>query len=166
MPTTFPVPISFRLPDAAWEPVVPESLGVSNAAFLAVRRDHVGSGYAPTITISGDLLVEGTTLEQVADEAVSVLSAQAEDVRLRKRTEFGSEAVPGVMQQLDCQIVAEDGPLDIRQLQAIVELTDVAEPTRRAVAKIVLSTTRGQHDAYLPEFQEFLRTVRPGSQAG
>ena len=166
MPTTFPIPISFRLPDDAWQAVQPESLGVTNAAFLAVRREHVGAGYAPTITLSGDVLPEGGTLEQVADAAVEVLGAQAEDVRLVKRARYGSESAPGLLQQLDCQIPTEDGPRDIRQLQALLELTDVDDPSRRAVAKVVLSTTRGQHDTYLPEFQQFLRTLRPGAQAG
>ena len=49
---------------------------------------------------------------------------------------------------------------------SFIELTDVDDPSRRAVAKVVLSTTRGQHDVYLPEFQQFLRTLRPGPQAG
>lgn len=166
MPTTFPIPISFRLPDDAWQAVQPESLGVTNAAFLAVRREHVGSGYAPTITLSGDVLDDGASLEQVADAAVEVLGSQAEDVRLVKRATYGSQTTPGLLQQLDCQIPTEDGPRDIRQLQALIELTDVDDPSRRAVAKVVLSTTRGQHDVYLPEFQQFLRTLRPGPQAG
>ncbi len=168
MPTTFPIPINFRLPDGAWEAVLPESLGVVNAAFLAVRREHVGDGYAPTITLSGDVVPDGATLEQVADTAVDVLAAQAEDTRLVKRQAHGSAAAPGLLQQLDCQIQTADGPRDVRQLQAFIELLDQHDPERRAVAKIVLSTTVGQHDVYVPEFQEFLRsiTVVTGDDAG
>lgn len=168
MSAELPVPVSFRLPDPAWEPVDPASLGVTNAAFLAVRREHVGTGYAPTLTLSGDLVADGTPLEGLADDAVDVLAAQADGAELVKRREYGSEDAPGLLQQLDCRIRTDDGALDVRQLQALLDMRDTsdgAEPPRRFVLKVVLSTTFAQHETYLPEFQEFLRTLRVSEPA-
>ncbi len=166
MPTTIPIPIAFRLPDPVWQAVDPTSLGVTNAAFLAVRREHVGDDYAPTITVSGDTRLDDATLEQIGDEAVEVLSAQAGDVELIKRRDYGSDQAPGLLQQLDCRITTEAGELDIRQLQALLEMRDVSGGGGRVVLKVVLSTTFAQHDACLPEFQEFLRSVRVRDEAG
>ena len=69
MTTTLPVPVRFALPGDEWEPVQPESLDVTNAAFLAVRRGLDGD-YDPTLTVSGDWRTDDAGLEQIADESV------------------------------------------------------------------------------------------------
>lgn len=161
MPTTLPVPVTFTLPNEHWQAVEPESLGVRNAAFLAVRREHAGDGYAPTITISGDVRPDAATLDQIADEAVAVLAEQARDVELVTRRDYGSEQAPGVLQVVGGTLVTDDQVFDLRQAQVLMEMKDVEDPTRRAVVKIVLSTTFAQFETYLPELQELMRSFRP-----
>lgn len=47
-------------------------------------------------------------------------------------------------------------------------LTDATDPHKRALVRSILTATAAQHDDVLPDFQEFLRTVRPdpGPNAG
>ncbi len=43
-------------------------------------------------------------------------------------------------------------------------MTDIAEPHRRAVIRLALTAATGsRHDAVMGEFQDFVRTVRPGT---
>ena len=59
--STLPIPIRFGLPNEAWQAVDPISLGVTNAAFLAVRRG-LSDTYDPTITVSGDWRTDGAKI--------------------------------------------------------------------------------------------------------
>src|SRR3954468_23960810 len=97
MPTTLPVPISFRLPNELWSPADPDALGVTNAAFLAVRDEGEGD-YAPTITISGGLRTDAASMDDIGDEAVSVFAQQAAEVELVTRQGYGSPEAPGLLQ--------------------------------------------------------------------
>lgn len=160
MPTTLPVPIAFKLPNDHWRAVDPESMGVRNAAFLAVRRDHEGD-YAPSLTVSGGLRTDDATLDQIADEAVAVFAEQASDVELVTRRDYGSEEAPGVLQVVGGTIAVDGRRYDLRQAHVLLGMTDVHDQHRRAVVKVVLSTTFAQFDTYLPELQDFMRSLHP-----
>jgi len=158
MTSTMPVPFIFELPNEHWRPVEPESLGVHNAAFLAVRDEHTGD-YTPTLSISGDWRPDDATLDQIADEAVVLLGRQGTEVELVRRRDAGSEQAPAVFQVLGATAVAEGQTWDIRQGQVFLALKDVTDPRERAVVAITLTTTFGQFDEYLPELQTFMRSV-------
>lgn len=159
MTTTLPVPVAFELPNEHWEAVRPESLGVQNAAFLAVRRG-ASDDYAPTITVSGDWRADDATLEQIADESLAGLRAQgATEVELLQRREVGTEHAPAVIQSLGALARAEGRTFDLRQAQAVMGLVDVDDPERRAVVIYSLTCAYAQFDEIGPEFQRFLASV-------
>ena len=157
--TTLPVPIRFELPGPDWEAVPPESRGVTNAAFLAVRHG-TGDDYEPTITISGDWRNDPTTLAEIADESLVLARAQATDVELLKRSEMGTEHAPGITQLIGATIAMNGRTYDLRQAQALTGLVDVEDAGKRVVVIYTLTCTYRQFDTYAPEFQEFMRTVR------
>lgn len=155
---TLPVPVTFRLPGPEWEPVAPESLGVQNAEFLAVRR-NTDPAYAPTITVSGGWRTDPATLDQVADESVARLQHESSDVELLRRRDLGSPQAPAVLQEIGFTAAAEGHSFDLRQVQAIFGLHDVADPARRVVVIHTLTCTFAQLDLVLPEFQAYLATL-------
>jgi hypothetical protein len=157
--TTLPVPIRFELPGADWEAVPPESRGVTNAAFLAVRHG-TGDAYEPTITISGDWRNDPAPLTQIADESLVLARSQATDVELLKRREMGSEHAPGITQLIGATVSINGRSHDLRQAQAVTGLVDVHDPTKRIVVIYTFTCTYGQFETYGPEFQDFMRTVR------
>ena len=159
MTTTLPVPIRFELPGADWEAVPPESRGVTNAAFLAVRHG-TGDDYEPTITISGDWRNDPATLTQIADESLVLARTQATEVELLKRREMGTEHAPGITQLIGATIAMNGRTYDLRQAQALTGLVDVEDPTKRVVVIYTFTCTYRQFETYGPEFQDFMRTVR------
>jgi hypothetical protein len=166
MSPPLPVPLSFRLPNDHWQPADPEALGVVDAAFLAVRREHVGDDYAPTLTVSGGLRTDEATLDDIADEAVAVFAEQAADVELVKRRAYGSPEAPGVLQVVGGTLEMPPRRFDLRQAHVLLGMTDVHDRHKRVVVKVVLSTTYAQFQTYLPELQEFVASLRPGGPAG
>jgi hypothetical protein len=159
MTTTLPVPIRFELPGPDWEAVPPESRGVTNAAFLAVRRG-TGDSFEPTISISGDWRNDPASLEQIADESLVVARAQASEVELLKRRAMGTEHAPAITQLMGATIAMGGETFDLRQAQALTGLVDVEDPTKRVVVIYSFTCTYRQFEAYGPEFQDFMRTVR------
>src|SRR3954451_19826007 len=114
MPTTLPVPISFRLPNEHWSRADPDALGVTNAAFLAVREGYEGD-YAPTLTISGGLRTDEASMDDIGDEAVSVFAQQATQVELESRRSYGSSEAPGLLQVVAGTLLFEERTFDLRQ---------------------------------------------------
>ncbi|MFD9034590.1 hypothetical protein ACFVZW_26150 [Streptomyces sp. NPDC059567] len=55
---------------------------------------------------------------------------------------------------------------DLVRSQVFPSLWDVEDPHKRAVIQPVLSTTAAQYDALVPDFQDFVRTVRPDTGTG
>lgn len=159
MSGTLPLPVRFRLPSADWEAVVPESLGVENAAFLAVRR-NLCDDYSPTITVSGGRRDDSATLAQIADESLLKLRGQAEDVELVKRTLIESEHAPAITQSLGAVVSVEGQRFDLRQAQAVTAVLDIYDSTRRIVVIYTLTCTYAQFDAIGREFQQFMATVK------
>ena len=166
MTTTLPVPIEMRLPGPQWRPAAPEQLGVTNAAFLAVRSIDDDSGYHPTIVVSGGLRDDDADLATIGDESLALLRAQgAEEVELLQRTP-GGEAAPSLSQLIGDVASVEGRRYDLRQIQVVQVMPDVDDPAKRAVVLFTFSCTFGQFDTIGPEFQRFMASVRPAGEAG
>lgn len=159
MSTTLPVPVRFALPGEQWVPVEPERVGVTNAAFLAVRGGTPGD-YEPTITVSGGWRTDDATLEQIGDESLEKLRQEgATDVELVQRRVTESEHAPAVTQALGALVSVAGRTFDVRQAQVVQGLVDVHDPTKRAVVIYTLSCTYGQWEQMVPEFQQFMASV-------
>ncbi|GAA2220411.1 hypothetical protein [Streptomyces nogalater] len=158
MPSTLPVPIEFRLPDG-WRPAPPDEVGASTAAFVAL---HPGpdSGFTANITIDGEFRAGGRLTES-ADESVQRLQAVAGPVAVVSRRETGTEDAPALTQRLAFSAVVDGVRRDLVQSQVHLGLLDTGNPHRQAVIRAYLTATTTQHDAVLPDFQEFVRSIRP-----
>jgi len=157
--TALPLPVRFALPDEAWTPVDPASLGVRNAAFLAVRSGAAGE-YHPTITVSGGWRSDDASLEQIADESVEKLRVEgAEEVELLQRRSLGTEHAPALTQAVGAVATVDGRRQDLRQAQVVQGLVDVEDPARRVVMIYTLSCTFRQWEQMVPEFQAFMATV-------
>lgn len=157
--TALPLPVRFALPDDGWQPVDPESLGVRNAAFLAVRRGAPGE-YHPTITVSGGWRTDGADLVQIAEESVAKLRREgAEEVEVLQRRELGSPRAPAVTQAVGAVATVDGRRQDLRQAQVLQGLVDVEDLARRVVMIYTLTCTFGQWEQVVPEFQTFMASV-------
>ena len=154
-----PLPVRFALPDEAWTPVDPQSLGVRNAAFLAVRGGPAGE-YHPTITVSGGWRSDEASLEQIAEESVEKLRLEgAEEVELLKRQSMGTEEAPAITQAIGAVATIDGRRQDLRQAQALQGLVDVEDPARRVVMIYTLTCTFAQWEQMVPQFQAFMASV-------
>ncbi|MFF2578224.1 hypothetical protein [Streptomyces goshikiensis] len=162
MPTTLPVPISFRLPEG-WLPASPpEGPDAPGVAFAAVHPVS-DAGFTANITIDGEYRPDSATLAQLADESVERLSEVVGAVAVAHRREIDSDGAPAVTQQLTFSAVAGGVRRDLVQSQVYLSLLDVRDPRERAVIRLALTATPAQHEAVLADFQDFVRTVRPNS---
>ncbi|MGY0538596.1 hypothetical protein ACW14X_13840 [Nocardioides sp. YJ-D4] len=155
----FPFPMQFKMPNDEWVQSDPSELGLTNAAFVAVRRGF-SDGYAPVLTISGGWRTDAATFQQIADESLVVLEQDATDVELIKRTEVGTEHAPAIAQSLAGTATYEGRRLDLRRFQAITGLVDVNDPVKRFVTICSLTCLYRQSEQMKDEFQEFMRTVQ------
>ncbi|MFJ4781659.1 hypothetical protein [Streptomyces sp. NPDC088762] len=160
MPTSLPVPIEFSLPEG-WLPARPES-GDPGVAFAAVHP-HPDTGFAANITVDGGFPPDGTTLAALAAESVRRLAAVADSVTVDGYHEFGSAEAPALTQRLAFRALAGETHRDLVQSQVYLSLVDIEEPRKRGVIRLALTATSAQHDHVVGGFQEFLRSVRPGT---
>ncbi|MER6025650.1 hypothetical protein [Streptomyces sp. NPDC001851] len=163
MPTTLPVPIEFRLPEG-WLPARPEGTADPGVAFAAVHP-HPDAGFAANITVDGGLPLDGVTLADLADASARRLDEAAESVTVTDRREVGSADAPALTQRLAFSALVGQARRDLVQSQVYLSLVDVEDPHRRALIRLALTATAAQHDAVLPDFQEFVRTVRADTTA-
>ncbi|MFE9839113.1 hypothetical protein ACFYP4_28850 [Streptomyces sp. NPDC005551] len=77
-----------------------------------------------------------------------------------------SADAPALTQRLTFTVVIDGVRRDLVQSQVYLFLSDVEDPEKRAVIRLVLTATAAQHDAVLGDFQYFVRTVRPDTEAG
>ncbi|GHB36457.1 hypothetical protein GCM10010347_02140 [Streptomyces cirratus] len=164
MPTTLPVPIEFSLPEG-WRAAPPDEVGAPEVAFIALYPQP-DDGFTSNITLDGGFLRDETTMEELADASVQQLLGAAESVTVATRHEIGSAQSPGLTQRLTLTAVVAGVRRDLVQSQVYMALTDVTDPHRRALVRSILTATAAQHDDVLPDFQEFLRTVRPDTGTG
>lgn len=159
-----PVPVEFRLPGPEWSGHDPDALGVPTAAYLALRSGY--ADYSPVLTISGGWREDGAPLEQVGDESLDVLAAQASDVRLVERSRHGSDRAPAITQLMSGTAVVDGQTLDMRQGQVVTAMVDLAHPDRAIVVLYTVTCTASQFDVVGREFQEFMATVKPVAPPG
>ncbi|MET7367405.1 hypothetical protein ABZS61_16425 [Streptomyces sp. NPDC005566] len=159
MTTTLPVPVAFELPDG-WRATPPDGVGATGSAFVALHP-HPDEGFTANITIDGEFRPDEATLPEIADESVENLRRSAASVEIVERREVGSEDAPGLTQTLAVSAVAGGALRNLVQSQVYLSLLDVADPSKRAVIRLILTVTASQHSAVLEDFRDFVRTVRP-----
>lgn len=155
------LPMTFRLPGPQWRQVDPASVGVQGAAFFAARSVPAGE-YTPTISVSGGPRQDAAPLSVVADEALTLFRAQAEDVELVSRTDSGSEEVPGLTQLMGGEVTVDGRRYDLRQGQAMMRIADVEDPSAVVIVIYTLTSTYAQFESVVPEFQQFVASARIG----
>ncbi|WP_299056095.1 hypothetical protein [uncultured Nocardioides sp.] len=155
----FPVPIRFELPGPQWRAVQPESVGVSNAMFVALRDDTPGD-YTPIISFSGGWRTDDATMEQIAEEAVLRLRDETGDAQLMDRRQFGTEQTPSYSQVLRASAEVDGQHYDLARLQALIGLQDPAQERRRAVLIVSCTCLADQLDVVTPEFQALVKGLR------
>ncbi|MEX2981325.1 hypothetical protein [Streptomyces sp. C36] len=163
MATALPVPIEFRLPEA-WLPADPEGDGASGVAFAAVHR-QADAGFTANITIDGEYRPDTATLDELADESVERLREVADSVVVTHRREVDYPDAPALIQRLAFSTGTDDARRDLVQSQVYLPMLDLADSRKRAVVRLALTATAAQHDTVLGDFQDFVRTVRPGAGA-
>lgn len=161
-----PIPLEFRLPSEEWTSQDPDALGVPTAAFLALRGGPGTEAYSPVLTISGGWREDGASLEQIGDESLGVLGAQATEVRLLERSHHGSSRAPAITQLLAATATIDGRTLQMRQGQAVTAMVDVSQPSRAIVLLYTVTCTEDQLAFVGREFQEFMSTVRPVAPPG
>ncbi|MFJ3198861.1 hypothetical protein [Streptomyces sp. NPDC086989] len=158
MPTTLPVPIEFSLPEG-WRSAPPDEVGAPGVAFIALH-EHPDDGFTANITADGDFRPDGATLADMGDESLDRLrEAGAESVVVTSRRDLGSEASPGLAQRLTLSAVGAGVRRDLVQSQVYLAVLDEKDPHRRAVIRLILTSTAAQEEDVLGDFQAFLRTV-------
>ncbi|MDQ0764299.1 hypothetical protein [Streptomyces canus] len=163
MATTLPVAIEFELPHG-WRAAPPDEVGAPDTAFIALHPQP-DAGFTANITIDGEYLPDSATLREIADGSVARVRKAGAVVEITDRREMGSKEVPGLIQKLAIAATVSGVPRDLVQTQAYLCLLDVADPHKRAVIRLVLTSTAAQHQAVVGDFEDFVRTVRPGTRA-
>lgn len=163
MATTLPVPLRFKLPDG-WRAAPPDEVDAPGAAFVALHP-RPDTGFTANITIDGAYRPDAAPLPEIADGSVGLLRGGGASVDLTDRRELGSAEAPGLVQKLAVSAVVGGAARDLVQTQAYLSLLDVADSHKRVVIRLVLTSTVAQHPAVLGDFEEFVRTVRPGADA-
>ncbi|MEU1475551.1 hypothetical protein ACFYZ8_12950 [Streptomyces sp. NPDC001668] len=163
MATTLPVPIEFELP-TGWRAAPPDEVGAPGAAFIALHP-RPDAGFTANITIDGEYRPDSAALPEMADGSVERLRETGASVILTDRREMGSEEAPGLLQRLAVSTAGGGTPRDIVQTQVYLSLLDTADPHNRVVIRLVLTSTAVQHRQLLGDFEGFVRTVRPRTDA-
>ncbi|MGW5330194.1 hypothetical protein [Streptomyces sp. NPDC004014] len=163
MTTSLPVPIDFDLPEG-WRAAPPDEVGAPGAAFVAVHLPSDG-GFTANITIDGEFRPDPATLPEIADESVRRLGRAVAPVMVTERRETGSPEAPGLTQRLSFSTIAGGVSRDLVQSQVYMSMLDVSDPHKRAVIRLILTSTAAQHPAVLDDFSDLVRTVRPGGGA-
>ncbi|WP_155058851.1 hypothetical protein [Streptomyces blattellae] len=159
MPTTLPVPIQFELPEG-WRAAPPDEAGAPGAAFVA-RHPQSDAGFTANITVDGEYRPDAATLPEIAHESVERLSQAVSSVEVIGHREIDSADAPGFTQTLAVSAVVGGVHHDLVQSQVYLSMLDIADPRKRAVIRLVLTSTASQHPDVLGDFQGFVRTVCP-----
>ncbi|MFF7641042.1 hypothetical protein [Streptomyces canus] len=163
MATTLPVPIEFELPDG-WRAAPPDEVGAPGAAFVALYRQP-DAGFTANITIDGEYRPDSAVLPEMADGSVERLRETGASVVLTDRREMGSADAPGLLQKLAVSTTVGGTHRDLVQTQVYLSLLDIADPHNRVVVRLVLTSTAAQHSVVLGAFEDFVRSVRPRTDA-
>ncbi|WP_346429054.1 hypothetical protein [Streptomyces luteoverticillatus] len=161
---TLPVPIEF-LPPEGWFPADLEKADATDVAF-AVVHPQPDAGFAANITVDGEYRPDTATLTELADKSVERLRNVADSVVVTDCREIGSPDAPALIQRLVFSVGFGDARRELVQSQVYLPMLDVADSREWAVVRLALTATAAQHDTVLGDFQDFVRTVRPGTGTG
>lgn len=150
--------LEFRLP-AGWNPARPDAVGATGADFVAMHVPSEGPGFTTNITMDQQQRADATLVE-VADESLDKLHGAAHRVTLSNRTEFGNAEAPGLTQVIRTAAPVEGDVLELVQCQVYLAMQDTRDPRQRAIVRLVLTAREGDFESVLPDFQEFVGTVR------
>ncbi len=164
MVTTLPTPIEFRMPDE-WRAAAPDDIGAPGAAFVALVPDPQ-DGFTANVTIDGEYRQDVEPLAGLADASIETLRDASATVALLERAEVGSAEAPALTQTLRITAPVNGVDTDLMQAQVYLSMLDTADPTRRAIIRLVLTSSAAQYEAIRPDFQWFVSTVRPDTAAG
>lgn len=159
MATTIPVPIQFSLPEG-WISVNPDEINTPEAAFVALHPGHRGGGFTPNITITGELRDATVSLQQIAAESVDRLRKGAHEVKIGRTTEGGTAENPVYTQAVRLHVDLAGQPQYLVQYQVFMGFSDTANPARRAVLQIVLTSKLEQFPQVIDDFQTFIASIR------
>lgn len=70
---------------------------------------------------------------------------------------------PGIVQNLYIDAVVGGQPMELAQSQFLLVLENERQPSERAEIEIALTARSSQLQELLPDYQDFLRTVRPAT---
>lgn len=156
MPDDPPPRLRLRLPEG-WRAVDPLDAGAHDAGFVAV---HPGSadGFTANVTIGAGPRDADLPMERIADESVRRI-ARGRRVAILRRDEFGSQASPGIAQQLDIVTPTSGGSLRLIQCQVHIAMTHAEHNANRAVVTMTLTCTPVQLDTVFSDFQDLVGSV-------
>lgn len=160
MSRTLPLPIEFDLP-RGWHAAPPDEVGAPGAAFVAVHLPS-DAGFTASVTIDGEYRPDSATLSEIADESVQRLGRTVTSPTVADRREAGSADAPGLTQTVAFSAAVGGVSRDLMQSQVYLSMLDVDDPRKRAVVRLILTSTESQHPAVLGDFRDLVRTVRPG----
>ncbi|WP_232680076.1 hypothetical protein [Nocardioides sp. R-C-SC26] len=158
-----PVPFRFELPSPLWQPTDPETVGVTNALFFALRADDpadpLAGSYTPSLTISGGWRDPGTTVAQVAEESLEKLRIQGlSDVEVVRRREVESDHAPALAQTIGGLVDIDGTRFDIRQQQAVFGYRDLTS-NRIAIVIHTLTSTYAQEADLESEWRSYVASI-------
>ncbi|KMS84131.1 hypothetical protein [Streptomyces sp. NRRL WC-3725] len=163
MSVLLPVPIEFDLPQG-WRAAPPAEVGSPGAAFVAVHFPS-DAGFTANITVDGEYRPDEATLAGIADESVERLGQAVTAVTVTDRREIGSVDAPGLSQTLAFFAIVDGTSIRLIQSQVYLAMLDISDSRKRAVIRLVLTSTASQHPAVLDDFKDLVRTVRPVTSA-
>lgn len=160
MATSLPVSLEFRLPEG-WQAAPPDEVGAPGAAFVAVHSASSRPGFTNNITVDGEYRSGDAPLAELAEESVRQLQEECASLQLKDRSEFGAGDSPGMSQTLALSTNKSGSWQNLTQCQVYLALPDTTAPENRAVIRLIMTATSDQFSGLVPDFQQFLSSVRP-----
>lgn len=154
MSTELPVPLEFKLPPG-WGSAPPDEVGAQGSAFVALHPASADN-FVANITISGQ--VRSDPLETVADESIARLKASSA-VKVTDRKQTGRSDAPGLAQVLRLHTKIDGVERELVQYQVYLGMS--GSDGQSAVIELMLTATPKQLGGAVPDFQSFVKTVKP-----
>lgn len=164
MATSLPIPLEFHLPDG-WQAAPPDEVGAPGAAFVALHPATNRPGFTTNITIDGEYRSPSVPLSELAEESVHQLQGDSRNIWLKERSEFGSAEYPGISQTVELSTDKSGAWQNLTQCQVYLSMSDTEAPEHHAVIQLVMTATTDQFYGLVPDFQEFIASVRPDRAA-
>lgn len=164
MAASFPVPISFELPNTHWRGADPDDLEQADAFAVALRWGSVADGYVPILTVRGMYGMDLPSLEDVADSSVDSLRANGASADLVKRTRVESDHMPAIVQLTEVDVRIDGSRFDLYQAQVIQTLMDSTDRRKRVVLSFTATCKYAQFAVVGPEFESFMASVVLGGR--